>query len=704
MNQRQREAFERAGYAPLRQLHAGAAGVSVWLLAEVSTGRPAVAKVPAGAAAADLLAHEAELLAAIATAGVTGVPRLVGTVSTDGAICPVLAHVDGIALDRVIARSRGPVAAPAAIGWAIDLCRALERLHAIAVVHRDVQPRHVLVRTDPADGDLSVVLLDFTAACRIGVAADLERARAGELPFAAPEQFGPPSGSDAAAPTDPRVDLYALAATLFCLLAGRTATRPFRFPPLASLRPDLPAPLHAAIDGALHRDPARRPQSAAEMAAALDEVWSALTAGRRAGEATLAAAAEARLPAAAAPSPHPSTPTASDAAPDAGATAPGRSPAARPAPVDRIEITPEERAALTGTAFTGPPWSPPRPDPHAAQADREALQRVLQRAHERALLAASRAQVLLGLVDSPPAHLRTRPGAPHAAGTAAAEAAATAPRRVRRVETSRDGAPKRPAARPLLSRRQRRRWQAVRLGLVVLVALALAIVAYRAWRGEPPPGWLSDRAAAPAEQVDAAGFAGAMAPDDALLPRSEGTGALRLTVRPAPAQLWIDGRPLGALGPDVALRGLSPGAHRVEARRPGHYPVTRSYDVAADAEQIGTIELTPVPPAELGSLADGRFRLTGRRWFRMAEAERLAIRLPPDGLGVASGATVHTAVRLTLPGGYPSEVWDGPFNAGTVRHLRLRPALPGEYRLQVAVRLPNGRILRDELRFSVAQG
>ena len=99
----------------------------------------------------------------------------------------------------------------------------------------------------------------------------------GSLPYMAPEQlFGEAD--------DARTDVYALGATLFEMVTGQ---RPFvkerpealmfaiinnAAPAVRSLRPDVPPELDRLLGECLHKDPARRPASAAQVGEALRRI------------------------------------------------------------------------------------------------------------------------------------------------------------------------------------------------------------------------------------------------------------------------------------------------------------------------------------------------------------------------------------------------------------------------------------------------
>jgi len=150
------------------------------------------------------------------------------------------------------------------------LADALHYAHQQGVVHRDVKPANVMF--DPPSGELKIT--DF------GIArlTDSGRTRTGLVlgtpSFMSPEQL------QGRAVTG-RTDLFSLAVTLFQLLTGQL---PFRAdsmpalmfkiahdapPPIAVVRPGLPAGLQSFFERALAKEPADRHASGAEFAEAL---------------------------------------------------------------------------------------------------------------------------------------------------------------------------------------------------------------------------------------------------------------------------------------------------------------------------------------------------------------------------------------------------------------------------------------------------
>ncbi|HUS15770.1 MAG TPA: protein kinase [Chloroflexia bacterium] len=172
----------------------------------------------------------------------------------------ILVRQGSLPLDRIVA-----ILKPAAA--------ALDYAHSHGVIHRDVKPGNILVEPDG-----HVVLTDFGIARG---AADMQLTRAGQVmgtaDYLAPEQI---RGEGATAASD----LYSFGIVLYEMLTGRTPftgesaaevlykqvhTPP---PPLRTLRPDLPAALQPTLDRILHKTPALRYTTAAEMVQALSGV------------------------------------------------------------------------------------------------------------------------------------------------------------------------------------------------------------------------------------------------------------------------------------------------------------------------------------------------------------------------------------------------------------------------------------------------
>jgi serine/threonine-protein kinase len=134
----------------------------------------------------------------------------------------VMDFVPGISLGEVLAEraaaEQPPLDENVVIGYAIQICRALEYLHSRdphPVIHRDIKPDNIRITPH---GELKLV--DFGMVKRLDASnpATLLHAQGLTPVYASPEQWGLIEGMH----TDPRSDIYSLAATLYHLLTGRS--------------------------------------------------------------------------------------------------------------------------------------------------------------------------------------------------------------------------------------------------------------------------------------------------------------------------------------------------------------------------------------------------------------------------------------------------------------------------------------------------
>lgn len=129
------------------------------------------------------------------------------------------------------------------------LCDALHYAHTQPhpVVHRDIKPENVFICRDG-----SVRLMDFGLAQKAANSMQLTAVDTamGTIDYMAPEQ------KTDARNADHRADQYALAVTLYEMIAGRVPQG--KFPPPEEVRKGIPAPLSEAIMRALSNSPAKR--------------------------------------------------------------------------------------------------------------------------------------------------------------------------------------------------------------------------------------------------------------------------------------------------------------------------------------------------------------------------------------------------------------------------------------------------------------
>ncbi len=201
-------------------------------------------------------------------------------------------YLDGVELSVILKRSEGGLPVEQILTVARGVVSGLIAAHRAGVVHRDLKPANIMVEN--ATGQ--ALIMDFgiarsagsgEAPAAPGAAAPQNPAEAGltmagaivgTLEYMAPEQFRGEA-------VDHRADIYAFGLILYDLLTGKTRRGKGRtafeeaarrtkkpLPPLAEVKPDVPAPLERIVTRCIQPDPAARYATTEELEAALDRL------------------------------------------------------------------------------------------------------------------------------------------------------------------------------------------------------------------------------------------------------------------------------------------------------------------------------------------------------------------------------------------------------------------------------------------------
>ena len=294
---RLKKAREIGSYHLVRPLGRGGMG-EVWLARHRMLARPAAVKlIRAEALGTDeagrrtvLRRFEREAQATAALESYHTIDLYDFGVTEEGAFYYVMELLKGLNLDALVERF-GPVPPARTVYLLRQVCHSLGEAHESGMIHRDIKPANIYVCRLGPDRDF-VKVLDFglvkTREGGEAGATDLtaEGIAAGTPAFMAPEMA---LGKTA---IDGRVDLYALGCVGYWLLTGQSVferdtplamvvahVQEKPVPPSQRAELQIPQSLERIIMDCLEKDPADRPQSAAELdallaACMLEDAWT----------------------------------------------------------------------------------------------------------------------------------------------------------------------------------------------------------------------------------------------------------------------------------------------------------------------------------------------------------------------------------------------------------------------------------------------
>ncbi|MCY1039856.1 protein kinase [Corallococcus sp. bb12-1] len=259
----------------------------VYLGEQVSLGRKVAIKVlhhdlHAQPGMAERFKREARLLSAVEHPSVV---RIVDFGQSGDAACLVMEFVEGQSLHDAL--QQGPLLAPRALGLLHQLAEGLAAIHDKGIIHRDLKPENVLI--SPSVRGEQARLLDFGIARLVEPDANSALSQVGVV-LGTPEYLSPEQA--VGAKVDTRSDLYSFGVLAYRVLSGRL---PFDGPsprhflsqhasgaplPLDRAAPQLSryVGLLALVMRLLDKDPAKRLQTANELADALGVAHAALVA------------------------------------------------------------------------------------------------------------------------------------------------------------------------------------------------------------------------------------------------------------------------------------------------------------------------------------------------------------------------------------------------------------------------------------------
>ena len=208
--------------------------------------------------------REANILAALSHPGIV---QVYDFFSEGARNYLILEYVDGKNLEAILTETEGFLPEPQVVHWAIQVCEVLSYLHGHSpqpIVFRDIKPSNIML-----DGHGRVRLIDF------GIARVFQSGQKGTM--IGTEGYTPPEQYRGSA--EPRVDIYALGATMHHLLSKQDPRleAPFSFHerPIHKTNPTVSRELTDVINRALEYDIHKRYGSAEEMQRALMNLSSA---------------------------------------------------------------------------------------------------------------------------------------------------------------------------------------------------------------------------------------------------------------------------------------------------------------------------------------------------------------------------------------------------------------------------------------------
>ncbi len=202
----------------------------------------------------------------------------------EGVFYYAMEYLDGIDLQKLV-EQYGPQPPGRVIRVLLQVCGSLYEAHTQGLVHRDIKPANIMLNRRGGEPDV-VKVLDF------GLVKDLTSRRGGEQGLAGTPLYMSPEAIQSPLAVDARSDIYSVGAVAYFLLTGclvfdaadlsqllEMHVERMPEPPAKYAKSELSPEFEYAVLACLEKSPARRPQTARELAKLLKkcpeaDAWS----------------------------------------------------------------------------------------------------------------------------------------------------------------------------------------------------------------------------------------------------------------------------------------------------------------------------------------------------------------------------------------------------------------------------------------------
>jgi formylglycine-generating enzyme required for sulfatase activity len=176
--------------------------------------------------------------------------------------CLVMNFIEGETLFELINRE-GVIGEEQAIDWISTVATTLVKVHAVGLVHRDIHSANIMIKPDGQP-----VIIDFGIAHEIQPMSKTTVCAGGHQTFAPFEQLHPRAKTNR---SDPRIDIYTLAATLYFAITGKAPESPeaihfnkLKLTAPKSIKPEITVSTNRAIMSGMGFYPDDRPSTMQE--------------------------------------------------------------------------------------------------------------------------------------------------------------------------------------------------------------------------------------------------------------------------------------------------------------------------------------------------------------------------------------------------------------------------------------------------------